>query len=184
MTPVTKELTLTNQTKFYSVTLQVPNYWQFVTHDTNYDRTQYVLAVKLDFGSEVNEPVFLQNIKLEKGTIATDWTPYGGSEYTDKQACLRYFERIRKRHHFNTYINPSNSEYLVDIDFKVQKRTDDYRVDFTVNEATGLKKGNVVDGIYPETTLGENRNKDGILFVTRIKNKHAYFDNITIDADF
>lgn len=184
MQVVTKELTLTNQTKFYSVTLQVPNFWQFISNDANYDRTQYALAVKIDFGNEVNEPVFLQNIKLERGTTATTWTPYGGSEESDRQACLRYFERIRKRQHFNTYISTTNSEYTADVNFKVQKRIDDYRVDFTVNEAIGLKKGNVVDGIYPETVIGENKNKDGILFVTKIKNKHAYFENITIDADF
>ena len=184
MQTVIKELTITNQTKLYSVTLQVPDYWEFVTHDTAYDRTQYALAVKIDFGNEVNETVFLQNIKLEKGTKATKFIPYGGGEEADRQACLRYFERIRKRHHFNTYISTTNSEYVADVNFKVQKRTDDYRVDFSVNEAIGLKKGNVVDGIYPETVIGENKNKDGILFVTKIKNKHAYFDNITIDADF
>lgn len=151
--------------------------------DYSSEKSSWIFKISV-FGLPVNASICFREIKLERGNVATDWTPYGGSIENDRQACLRYFERIKKRHHFNTYISTNNSEYLVDIDFKVQKRIDDYRVDFTVNEAIGLKKGNVVDGIYTESSLGENKNKDGILFLTKIKNKHAYFDNVTIDADF
>nr|DAS22199.1 MAG TPA: Putative tail fiber protein [Bacteriophage sp.] len=186
MLPVYKELNITNQTKFYSVTLQVPDFLQFIKNDTNFDRTKYILALKIDFGNEVNEPVFLQNIKLEKGTKATKFVNYGGSEFTDRQACLRYFERIRKRHHFITTSNPANLEYFVDVNFRVQKRSDTYKVDYDADPAAGIYKGDVPNGIYPATPIdvNRNRNRDGILFFTKIKNKVVYVDNITIDADF
>ena len=183
MQPVIKELTITNQTEFYSVTLQVPNFWYFIKDDPDLDRTKYALAVKIDFGNEVNEPVYLQNIKLEKGSKATKFINYGGSEFTDRQACLRYFERIRKRQHFSPYIKTDLAEYFVDVNFKVQKRSDVYKVDYYL-AGDGLQKGDVPNGIYPATVLDTNRNRDGILFFTKIKNAPAYFENITIDADF
>ena len=183
MDVITKDLDITNDTKFYTATLQVPNFLEFVKNDTNFDRTKYSLAVKIDFGNEVNEPVFLQNIKLEKGKRATSYVPYGGGEEADRQACLRYFERIRKRQHFSPYIKTDLAEYFVDVNFKVQKRSDVYKVDYYL-AGDGLQKGDVPNGIYPATVLDTNRNRDGILFFTKIKNAPAYFENITIDADF
>nr|DAW70977.1 MAG TPA: hypothetical protein [Caudoviricetes sp.] len=184
MLPVTKELNITNQTEFYSITLQVPDFWEFIKDDTNFDRTKYALAVKIDFGTEINEVVFIQNIKLEKGSIPTPFLNYSGSEEADKQACLRYFERIRKRLHFSSFIKTDNPEYLLDVLYKVQKRIDSPTINFDVDTGQGLQKGDVANGIYIKNDILINFNKDGVLFRTKIKNAPAFVDNITIDADF
>nr|DAM37973.1 MAG TPA: hypothetical protein [Caudoviricetes sp.] len=184
MEPVVKDLNITTTTEFYSVTLQVPNFWEFIKEDTSFDRTKYALAVKIDFGDEINERVFIQDIKLEKGTKATKFVNYGGGEEADRQACLRYFERIRKRLHFNSSIKTDNLEYFLDVLYKVQKRIDNPTIDFDVDAGYGIQKGDVVNGIYIINDSLKNLNKDGVLFRTKIKNSFAYVDNITIDADF
>ena len=147
------------------------------------EKSSWLFKISI-LGSPVNTIIFFREIKLERGTVATSWTPYGGSIENDRQACLRYFERIRKRHHFITTSNPANLEYFVDVNFKVQKRSDTYKVDYDADPAAGIYKGDVPNGIYPATPIDVNRNRDGILFFTKIKNKVVYVDNITIDADF
>ena len=149
----------------------------------NIEDTYFDIKIALN-GGEANKLFYISNIKLEKGKKATRFINYGGSEFTDRQACLRYFERIRKRHHFITTSNPANLEYFVDVNFKVQKRSDTYKVDYDADPAAGIYKGDVPNGIYPATPIDANRNRDGILFFTKIKNAPAYFENITIDADF
>lgn len=151
--------------------------------DYSSEKSSWIFKISV-FGLPVNASICFREIKLERGNVATDWTPYGGSIENDRQACLRYFERIRKRHHFITTSNPANLEYFVDVNFKVQKRSDTYKVDYDANPADGIYKGDVPNGIYPATPIDVNRNKDGILFFTKIKNKVVYIDNITIDADF
>lgn len=126
--------------------------------------------------------VYLSNIKLEKGTIATKYVPYGGSEEADRRACLRYFERIRRRLHFSPFIKTDSLEYFLDVLYKVQKRTDSPTINFDVVD--GLQKGDVPNGIYVVNGGLLSLNRDGVLFGTKIKNAPAYIENITIDADF
>ena len=181
---VSKTVNITNRSAVYSVTLNTPSFFNLIPSDNEFDTSRLALVLKINIGDIRGDKVMFADIKLEKGTKATKFVNYGGGEEVDRQACLRYFERIRKRQHFNTYIKTDDVEYPLDINFKVQKRNDSYRVDYDVAVGPGLQKGNVTNGVYPADTAGPNKNKDGISFFTKIKNKPAHFENITIDADF
>ena len=143
---------------------------------------------QIPFNNSVNgslsKTIYISNVKLERGRAATPWVPYGGTQEADRGACLRYFERIRKRQHFTPYIKTDNSEYFIDVNYKVQKRIDNPTINFDVDGAMGLKKGDISNGIYIADNSNMNNNKDGVLIRTKIKNNVAYIDNITIDTDF
>ena len=181
---VSKTVNITNRSAVYSVTLNTPSFFNLIPSDNEFDTSRLALVLKINIGDTKGDKIMFADIKLEKGAKATKFVNYGGGEEADRQACLRYFERIRKRQHFNTYIKTDDVEYPLDINFKVQKRNDSYRVDYDVGTGSGLQKGNVTNGVYPADTVGPNKNKDGISFFTKIKNKPAHFENITIDADF
>ena len=177
------KINLTKNTEYHYQGTLLINTPLAISIGKNIEDTYFDIKIVLN-GGEANKLFYISNIKFEKGTKATKFINYGGSEFTDRQACLRYFERIRKRHHFTTTSNPANLEYFVDVNFKVQKRSDTYKVDYDADPAAGIYKGDVLNGIYPATPIDVNRNRDGILFFTKIKNKVVCVDNITIDADF
>lgn len=62
--------------------------------------------------------VTIYNLKMEVGKKATPWCPYGGSYEADKNACLRYYEKIGA---YASGIEESQNQIMFSIPFKIKK---------------------------------------------------------------
>lgn len=62
--------------------------------------------------------VTIHNLKMEVGKKATQWCPYGGSYEADRNACLRYYEKIGA---YAPGIEESSNRIMFSIPFKIKK---------------------------------------------------------------
>lgn len=62
--------------------------------------------------------VTIYNLKMEVGKKATPWCPYGGSYEADKNACMRYYEKVGA---YAQGIEESSNQIMFSIPFKIKK---------------------------------------------------------------
>lgn len=65
-----------------------------------------------------NCDVTIYNLKMEVGKKATPWCPYGGSYEADKNACMRYYEKVGA---YAPGIEESSNQIMFSIPFKIKK---------------------------------------------------------------
>lgn len=166
---VSKTVNITNRSAVYSVTLNTPSFFNLIPSDNEFDTSRLALVLKINIGDIRGDKVMFADIKLEKGTKATKFVNYGGGEEADRQACLRYFERISGELVLND-THYTTSPKKLNIIYKAKKRATPH-----INIGKSTPAGTTVKG-----TPGLYN----CILIAVSSGSESLVEDITIDADF